>query len=76
MQQQNENYNGWTNWDTWAAHLWLSNDEYSYRLCRRESGTNNFKKMAWSLLIDIDNPDKLNMTTINWEELEEAFSDD
>jgi len=27
-----ESYNGWTNWDTWNASLWLNNEEdvYSY----------------------------------------------
>jgi len=24
-------YNGWTNYETWAVNLWLSNEEPSYR---------------------------------------------
>lgn len=27
-------YNGWANWATWNAHLWLTNDEGSYELAR------------------------------------------
>ena len=28
-------YNGWKNYETWCVHLWLSNDEPTYRACRQ-----------------------------------------
>lgn len=27
-------YNGWTNYETWAANLWLTNDDGTDSLCR------------------------------------------
>lgn len=30
-------YNGWANYETWCVHLWLSNEEGSYRYWREEA---------------------------------------
>jgi hypothetical protein len=32
-----DRYNGWTNYETWCVHLWLSNEEGSYRHWREEA---------------------------------------
>src|SRR3990172_552402 len=29
-----QTYNGWTNYETWCVHLWLTNDEGTYKFCR------------------------------------------
>jgi len=32
--QNTEQYNGWTNYETWNVNLWLNNDEGSYNVLR------------------------------------------
>ena len=27
-------YNGWTNWETWNTHLWMTNDQELYSVAR------------------------------------------
>jgi hypothetical protein len=34
---QDKTYNGWTNYETWNAALWMDNDEGSYKSARCEA---------------------------------------
>ena len=31
---QEETFNGWANWETWCASLWINNEEHLYRMAR------------------------------------------
>lgn len=35
MSDNDETYNGWKNYPTWAVHLWLTNDKSEYDSCLR-----------------------------------------
>lgn len=44
MATNDTTYNGWTNYETWAVNLWLSNDEGLYNYWREQAGN------VWALI--------------------------
>ena len=49
--EQDDTYNGWSNWDTWNAHLWATNDYETYRyIVDSLAGFDNLQDMAQAKL--------------------------
>ena len=83
--QINTTYNGWSNYETWLANLWLTSDEYNYFILTEtlKSDDETFKKadrlkerLSWQLEeVDIANlwQDLLQCAfdRINWNEIVE-----
>jgi hypothetical protein len=75
-------YNGWTNWDTWNAHLWLSNDEVTYKrlmnVIKVTKELDDVEKMAIygaHLIKEMGNPDNITFKNVNWVEILKALQE-
>lgn len=66
-------YNGWTNWDTWNANLWLTNEEGIYygAVCCHSSDN---LRMFW--LINLDGTDGIDDNRVNWSEIFKALQEE
>ncbi len=82
-------YNGWSNYETWVVHLWLTNDQGTDEYVRdKVRGLNTCDACeALEVIVSDDNPlegqasmhaDMLNaaISSVNWYELAKAFKDD
>jgi hypothetical protein len=88
--KENAGFNGWTNYETWCVHLWLTNDEASYNPSReiaRESEDAGEAAQALKEFVEDANPygDEANLYTdllnaalspVNWYEIAEALRED
>ena len=67
-----EEYQGWTNWDTWNANLWLTNDEWSYQHALEAPSANDLE----SVWIDFfEGKDGITTSKVNFEEIYESLKE-
>jgi len=71
-----ESYNGWENWDTWNTNLWLNNDEGTYKEARRIAGCGRTQQLRELAVHSIPSNEGIDFNVVNWEEIEEGFSEE
>ena len=81
MTNKKETYNGWKNWETWAANLWLNNDEATYNQARslvknarsRIEACENLKSLWLDLVESGAIKDQISDWRMDWYEIADAF---
>lgn len=72
-------YYGWTNWDTWNANLWLTNDEFSYRRVMQTSDVAELQEegrlMLWNEAEPTGVTDGIDLDKVNWQEIYDSLHD-
>ena len=66
------NYNGWSNWDTWNANLWLTNDEIVYNdfiKCEDAEEVKELFKLFFEQKALNEYIDGVNVTNVSWTEI-------
>lgn len=78
-----ETYNGWSNWETWNANLWLTNDQGTVGIVNEAIGGETTPWKAGEAIRDMVEElladgirligDELTMWRVDWTEIAEAW---
>jgi len=83
MTTSTQEYNGWTNYETWACNLWLNNDESMYHSALSIESSQDLREWVEGLS-DLKQEDAMltsmfndigSMWRVNWIEIYEAFEE-
>ncbi len=81
MENPNE-YNGWSNWETWNVVLWFANEEAFYNPIARLAGTwtadkarDHAERIMPDGTPDFDETDK-GYSAVNWDEVADAWNEE
>ena len=84
MTTSTETYNGYTNYETWACNLWLTNEEDIYRSARSLESSQDLQEWVEGLSALKQESEMLtgmfndigSIWRVNWDEVFEAISED
>jgi hypothetical protein len=81
--EADQTYQGWTNRETWAAHLWITNHPEFYREFRGSSAVDlakDFDRMQLNARVDLGDSLRTQMLLeigslwrVNWQEIADAL---
>ena len=66
MENKECEFNGWTNWETWNANLWMTNEEWSYKALRL---VHDIKALEEFWIDYFEGTDDIETAKINFEEI-------
>lgn len=78
---KDETCNGWTNWETWSANLWLTNDINVWNEAKKCATASKLRALYIDLCSDNwreggDFGDHKDYDKVNWEEIFESLQQD
>lgn len=73
----NNNYNGWSNYDTWLVIVWLQNDETNYRKTVHILEIDQVQELTiLDLQFQFYYGDDINWDNVNLEEIKSMISEE